>query len=204
MSADTQADCKRLGEEILNDFAMRTARIKAEQLHRRPEFSDCDAEDIGQELLMYLIQKADSYDPARAKLNTFINRVINSGVRELLRSKKRHKRHPIGDGVQMQSFETPVDTVDETFATLGGEICEEDQGRRMQSSHSDPFDAIDEADALEVAMQKMPTELRQVCEHLRCHSMSSTMEKFGLPRRRFNAMRVEIAEHLKKYGVTNF
>ena len=204
MSANTQAEGKRLGEEILNDFAMKTARIKAEQLHRRPEFSDCDAEDIAQELLMYLIQKADCFDPARSKVNTFINRVINSGVRELLRSRKRHKRHPIEDGVQMQSFETPVDTVDETFATLGGEICDEDQGRRNQSPYSDPFDAIDEADALEVAMQKMPTELRRVCEYLRCHSMSSTMEKFGLPRRRFNTVRAEIAKHLKKYGVANF
>ena len=204
MSANTQADGKRLGEEILNDFAMKTARIKAEQLHRRPEFSDCDAEDIAQELLMYLIQKADCFDPSRSKVNTFINRVINSGVRELLRSRKRHKRHPIEDGVQMQSFETPVDTVDETFATLGGEICDEDQVRRNQSSYSDPFHAIDEADALEVAMQKMPTELRQVCEHLRCHSMSSTMEKFRLPRRRFNAVRAEIAKHLKKYDVANF
>ena len=89
MSANTQADGKRLGEEILNDFAMKTARIKAEQLHRRPEFSDCDAEDIAQELLMYLIQKADCFDPTRSKVNTFINRVINSGVRELLRSRKR-------------------------------------------------------------------------------------------------------------------
>ena len=204
MSANTQADGKRLGEEILNDFAIKTARIKAEQLHRRPEFSDCDAEDIAQELLMYLIQKADCFDPSRSKVNTFINRVINSGVRELLRSRKRHKRHPIEDGVQMQSFETPVDTVDETFATLGGEICDEDQVRRNQSSYSDPFHAIDEADALEVAMQKMPAELRRVCEYLRCHSMSSTMEKFGLPRRRFNTVRAEIAKHLKKYGVANF
>jgi hypothetical protein len=37
---------KRLGEEILTEFAFKQAKFKAEQLAPRPEFADCDPEDV--------------------------------------------------------------------------------------------------------------------------------------------------------------
>ena len=198
----TDASKKRLGEDILTKYAFGQAAHRAGQLVGRPEFADCDAEDIEQELLLYLIQKADAYDPSRAKLNTYIDRVLTSGVRELIRAKKRHKRHPIDDDVQVQSFEQTVDTVDDTFANLGDEISSEDHFRRTSVRASDPFDEIDERDAVEVALQHLSPELRRIAISLTQDSIAETMRKCGLSRRQFEKARREIRETFERFDAT--
>lgn len=193
-----------LGEAILTEFAFRQAKFKGEQLAPRPEFADCDPEDIEQELLMYLIQKADQFDPSRSKLNTFITRVLDSGVRELLRAKKRQKRHPIQDDIQLQSFEQPIDTVDETYADLGGEISDSDLCRRTMGIPMDSIEQVDERDAVEFAMSKLTQEQRDFIVFLSNHSCSETMRQFGLSRRKCNKMRDDIAAHFRRCDATFF
>ena len=195
---------KRLGEDILTEFAFKQAKFKASQLVGRPEFADCDPEDIEQELLMYLIQKADAYDPSRSKLNTFIDRVLTSGVRELLRSKKRHKRHPIDEDIQVQSFEQTVDTVDDTFANLGDEISIEDLGRRTSGCYVDPFEEVEEREAIEVAISHLSPQLQEIVRVMGNQSFNETMRQFGLSRRQFDKARAEIRETFERYDATFF
>lgn len=195
---------KRLGEEILNRYAFSQAKVRAKQLVDRPELGDCDVEDIEQELLMYLIQKADLYDPARAKVNTFIDRVLTSGVRELLRSKKRQKRHPIEKDVQIQSFEQTVDTVDATFANLGDEISTKELGRRTLGCYLDQFEEIDERDAIEVAISHLSPELQDIVHVLADQSFNETMRQFGLSRRQFDKARATIRRTFERYDATLF
>lgn len=199
-----QTSNKRLGKDILTEFAFKQAKFKACQLVSRPEFADCDTEDIEQELLMYLIQKADSYDPSRSKLNTFISRVLTSGVRELIRSKKRHKRHPLDEGTQVQSFEQTVDTVDETFANLGDEISIEDLTRRTSGRVIDPYDQSDERDAVGVAVSHLSPDLRKIAASLEQDSFAETMRKFGLSRRQFDKAKTEIRETFQRFDATLF
>ncbi len=195
---------KRLGAEILTEFAFRQAKFKAEQLAPRPEFADCDPEDVEQELLMYLIQKADAYDPSRSKLNTFIDCVLTSGVRELLRSKKRHKRHPIDEDIQVQSFEQTVDTVDETFANLGDEISTEDLGRRTSGCYVDPFEEVEEREAIEVAVSHLSPQLQDIVRVMGNQSHNETMRQFELSRRQFDKARAEIRETFERFDATFF
>ncbi|TWU62295.1 RNA polymerase sigma factor [Crateriforma conspicua] len=199
-----QETCQRLGEDILTDFAMNFARMKAEQLCPRPEFADCDPEDVAQDLLMYLIQRADKFDPARGKLHTFIGCIIDSGVREILRAKKRQKRYPREEEVWVQSFEETVETVDETFANLGDEVWQEDLSRRTRGGHVDQYQEIDERDAIEVAMSRLTPEMRQLVLFMSDHSLNETMRKFGLSRRQLNKRRTDLQEHFKAFDAGFF
>ena len=201
MSANAQDAGKLNADDFINEFAMKTATAKARQLVVRPEFSDCDVEDIQQELLMYLIQKVGSYDETRSKRNTFINRVIESGAAELARSRGRQKRYPADDDGYMPSFQTPVDTVDASHATLGDEISDADAARRLCGNVSDPFDEADRRMDLEAAMDAMPCWLRETAEYLMSHNLKETAEKFGLSKRAMQGRRDDIREHLRKYDL---
>lgn len=201
MSATTQEAGGNNAEDFITDFAMKKAAQKARQLAVRPEFGDCDAEDIKQELLMYLIQKVDSFDPSRAKRNTFIDRVIESGASELARNRARHKRHPSDDEGYIPSFSKPIDTVDESFATLGDELDAVDQARRLCNTVSDPFDEVDRRLDVETAMDAMPDEMRAIATYMMLHNNMQTCEKFGLKRRAFDKVRSEIRKHLQRFDV---
>lgn len=208
MSEATQSgqatEPKPLGEDILTKFAFNQAKVKGEQLAPRPEFADCDPEDIAQELLMYLIQKADQFDPSRSGLNTFINRVLDSGVRELLRAKKRQKRHPLDADIEIQSFEATVDTCDETFANLGDEVSREDLNRRTRGGYIDQYSEVDERDAIEVAMSRLTPEMRRIVLFMADHSLTETRREFGLTRPQFNKHRAMLQKHFRKFDAGFF
>ena len=206
LADDSRTDAKhdRLGENTLTEFAFNQARVKGGQLAPRPEFADCDPEDIEQELLMYLIQKADQFDPSRAKLNTFISRVLDSGVRELLRAKKRQKRHPLQDDIRFQSFGQPVDTVDGSYADLGGEISHLDQCRRTMGIPMDSGEHFDERDAVAVALSTLPREKRDFILFLADHTQAETQRHCRISRRKANKWRDEIAEHFEQFDATFF
>lgn len=189
-------------ESYLTDYAYKTVRVKAKQLHRRPEFGDCDQEDIEQDLLLYLLTKANCFDDSRSTLNTFIDRIVESGVRELIRNRKRQKRNPDLQDIAIESFENPMDTVDGSFANLGDELSTDDLQRRTGNVLSCPTEEVDRKDALANAMGTLPELYRRICESLMTSTDKETMKQLGLSRREFEHARRQIAEHLESYDAT--
>jgi len=67
-------------DRVLTEYAESSIRVKARQLTRRPEFNRSDREDLEQELWLALLSQAGQYDPKRASLHTFIDRVVASAA----------------------------------------------------------------------------------------------------------------------------
>ncbi|MDW8266077.1 MAG: hypothetical protein RMJ52_12190, partial [Gemmataceae bacterium] len=65
-------------EFILTDYAKKLIRIKARQLSHRRDFHDIACTDLEQELWLVLVKAARLFDPAKASLDTFIDRVVNT------------------------------------------------------------------------------------------------------------------------------
>lgn len=78
----------------LNDYAARLIRFKARQLCRRPGFSRSDQEVIERDLRTDLDLRMPRFNPARAQLNTFIDRVIRRRIISLVRYRFADKRDP--------------------------------------------------------------------------------------------------------------
>lgn len=198
MSPNTQGAGDNLsGEQFLNEFARQKAKYKADQLVKRPEFSNCDSEDVQQELLLYLIERAKDYDESRSSLNTFISRMLDSGVRQLVRSKKRHKRHPLDENQRVESLQRPVPVEDNFPTTLGDELTASEGKRHCHAEVYDPFDEIDRQDSFDVAIDSMPARLRQIAIFMMDHSIAETGKEFGLSRRQMNSARLEIGDYLR-------
>jgi len=87
---------------VVTEYAKALVQAKARQLCRR-NFSPSEREDIEQDLWLAVLQQAERFHPARASLETFLDRVVSRAAAMLLRSRKRHKR---AGGVQPLSLES--------------------------------------------------------------------------------------------------
>ena len=73
------------------------AYIQATATAKAVEIAQCtgrmaDVDDFRQDMLAYLVRRADRYDPRRARAKTFINMLLHYGKRDLLRRMYRLKR----------------------------------------------------------------------------------------------------------------
>ena len=74
------------------EAAMSVAEWDVFQLAIRYKIKGYDAADIAQELRFQLWKKLPLYDPTRASLRTFCNRVMKNHLKNLNKASRRHKR----------------------------------------------------------------------------------------------------------------
>lgn len=187
------------GSGLLNEYARTLIRIKARQLIRRPEFSRSDQPDIEQELFAHLLQRAQKFDPARGSRNTFVARVVDTGVAMLLRQRRRRKRTPAGNAV-VHSLEAMADQSDDRAAPLWAMITRCDQGR-LTGADATPWVALhDLADSIEFAIRELPPELRDICRRLMRRGRCDLARELGLSRRKFAAAMLAIRRRFERCG----
>ncbi|QDU80630.1 Sigma-70 region 2 [Polystyrenella longa] len=61
--------------------------VQTRQLIRHSAFSEADRQDIEQELALEVLKKVDKFDPRRAQLTTFIDRLIKNKATSMIRSR---------------------------------------------------------------------------------------------------------------------
>jgi RNA polymerase sigma factor (sigma-70 family) len=147
---------------VLSDYAKSVIRFKARQLSRRQGFTSSDLDDLQQELWLTLIKKAEQFDPAKASLDTFIDRVVNMATAMILRARRRLNR---SRGFQ-QSLNVDVAAAGKSPEPASAAICENDLARRTGVERRDEIERAEEAEAINQALDQMPEELRDICRRL--------------------------------------
>jgi RNA polymerase sigma-70 factor (ECF subfamily) len=164
---------------VLTDYARKLIRFKARQLCRLHSFSKSDEEDLQQELWLAVVNQAAKFDPARASLDTFIDRVVNTAVAMVLRDRQRQKR---SNGFQAMSLDrTPADG--HGNEPLSAKVSEDDLARRVGTEPADETDRRETAEAVASALAKLPDELRDVCRRVMGGSISSAAQDLETSRR---------------------
>ncbi len=107
--------------EICGEYARTLIRVKAKQLVRQPGFKRSEQRDIEQDLMVHLLAQADRFDPTRSSIDTFVDRVVDSGAGMLVRARKRLKRCP-EEGIEIKSLAVVVEQVDEPPSLWGGRV----------------------------------------------------------------------------------
>lgn len=165
-----------VSDVVLAPYAQKLIKHKARQICQHVGCTACDREDIEQQLAVWLCQQAPKFDPARASLNTFVNRVVNSAVRIVLRNRRRLKRSTDEvvrslDGTTPTSHEAvpPVLTAD-LDRRLGTETCSE-------------IEQLEQREAMAVALDSMPADLADICRRLMEGSVASVAHDLGISRR---------------------
>lgn len=187
-------------EFVLTDYAKNLIEFKARQLSRRREFGKADREEIQQELWLAVVSQADRFDPERASLDTFIDRVVNTAVAMILRDRERQKR---ANGFRTQSLDVGGEEGDSSKTRLAAKITEDDHHRRLGTERRDEIADREQAEAVAAALSHMPPEVNEVCRRVMGGSISSAAEELNTSRRQIRNSLAAARPHLEAAGVGN-
>lgn len=185
--------------EVYTDYARTLIQVKARQLIHKPGFSRSDRADIEQELTLHLLSQAKQFDPARGSVNTFVDRVVNSSARMLMRGRSRLKRAP-APGATLQSLAVMVEVPGEPPTPLWQALLPEDLERRTGATSVSPAVIAENAEAVAHAMRSLSPEQQEICRRLMDGTVTSVARDLGVSRRKLRAALVAIREQLERAG----
>lgn len=187
-------------ETVFTDYARSLIRVKARQLVRTPGFNNSDQHDLEQDLWLSLLSLADRFDPDRASLNTFVDRIVSMAVRMILRDRRRLKRAP---GLLAQSLEHSTVISGGESVPLRSGVSPTDLSRRTGGSPEERSARQEDAEALRFAMDAMPRRLRNVCRRMMAGNVSSVARDLKTSRRQIHNAMTEARPYFERAGFGN-
>jgi len=184
---------------VVTEYAKALVQAKARQLCRR-NFSPSEREDIEQELWLAVLQQAERFDPARASLETFLDRVVSRAAAMLLRRSKRHKR---ASGCQPLSLESDFIATGEGLKPVSEVVSSEDVARRLGTQSADPIARLEQTEAVEYALAQMPERLRDICRRLMTGTVASVAHELGISRYQVRNALEEARPYFEQAGPEN-
>ncbi|MEK7270554.1 MAG: sigma factor [Planctomycetota bacterium] len=163
----------------VDQYAANLIRIKARQLVCAGRFLESERKDLEQEMTLHLIARRPKFDKARASERTFVSRIVDRKIsnlvrRQILKSRVLGQRicslnESISDG-EGGSVERA-----ETLATVGPD-------RRLGKDLRAKTYAQDLAIDLAQIVARLPEQLRRLCEVLKEDDPAGAARKMGIPR----------------------
>jgi RNA polymerase sigma factor (sigma-70 family) len=183
---------------VEHEYAQTSIRVKARQLSRRKDFGASSREDIEQDLWLHLLTHAAKFDGDRSSLNTFIDRMVNSGAAILVRSREREMR---ADGFHAQSLDANRSGGDSSQRSLRSTLSSTDGARRIGNDPLSDLAQLEDQEALTVAFNKMPPEVRRVCQRLMEGAKPWPLAtELGISRRQVSNLLAEAKRYLEEAG----
>ncbi len=138
------------------DYASWLIQHKADQLVGRYGFTESDREDIEQELTLALLERWPQYDPARSKPCTFVAKIVDHKVADLVKRQRQERR--FRESIDLSHADRLTETT-----------C---------PSHEEEVDLrLD----VETVLASLPPNYRELCERLKHESLLAASEHMGVP-----------------------
>jgi len=155
---------------------------KAAELVGRHGFGEDDVDDLAQELTLHLIRQWPAFDSTKIQAITFIHKLVDVLVQELIRELCAPKR----DHRRERSLSKAAE-----YGLL--------DGVRGQPDVSD-FDRIDLQDDCRSVLSSLPSELRRIAELLREMTPSAAACELGVPEATLRLRMAELREYFVAAG----
>jgi RNA polymerase sigma factor (sigma-70 family) len=183
---------------VQNEYAQTSIRVKARQLCRRRDFGHSCREDIEQDLWLHLLTQAVKFDGDRSSLNTFIDRMVNSAAAILVRSREREMR---ADGFHTQSLDAAPRGKESKKRSLRSSLSPDDGARHIGTTPRTDLDQLEDQEAMEVALAKMPPDVRHLCQRVMDGAKPTALAaELGISRRQVNNLLAQARQHLEDAG----
>ena len=186
---------------LFSDYAQSCIRVKARQLSRRSEFNLSDEDDLAQDLWLSLLKKADGFDPERASLNTFTDRVVNTSAAMILRRPYRQKRASGSRAISLDATKVSLDG--DAKRPLAQLVSDADLSRRTSAPRHDDAAIREDAVAIEHALSAMPEEIRDVCRRVMGGSIASAARDLRTSRHCIRDLLRAAQPYLERSGFNN-
>lgn len=92
-----------------------------------------ETEDYKQEIILFFIVRSKHYDKRRGQFSTFVNMVMRSAQKDILRRMYRHKRQTINNAVELEKIENKIadssrnETAEDLRDYIDNQLSGEDQ-----------------------------------------------------------------------------
>ncbi len=143
---------------------------------------ESDRDDYLQELRLHLWQHMGSYCPEKSSLKTYLSRLADRKMSNLLRRERAAKRGGDRRVLSLNAFECLLERGNRSTA-LGSPSRSKAPGRNLSK------EAIQEWERrydFQVILDRLPPQLRLACHLLRFHSISETARRMHLHRATFH------------------
>ena len=168
-------------QETLTKYTMKLVQCKARQLVGKAGYTQDDIEDIEQDLTRDLLERLPKFDPTKATLNTFADRVVGRRLCNLLRHRQAEMRDHRREAFSMnEEFETEEGSM-ERQETIGQDEIELRTGRYNRPAAERAHLQMD----MNAVLAGLSPELRHVADMLRTASVAEVARELGIPRRTF-------------------
>lgn len=163
----------------IDEYAVQLIRYKSGQLAGKAGFRVSDRDDLEQELVFDLWRRLPRYDPARARRNTFIARVVEHKIASLIEAQK----------AAMRDYRRCRWSLDDRIEDADGrslereETIDQDDYMLRTGTRSRPAEELRDL-AIDVAalLETLPPELRELCQRLEAETVSEISRATGVPR----------------------
>jgi RNA polymerase sigma-70 factor (ECF subfamily) len=172
MSADQNQD--------IDPYAKKLIQFKAKQLVERLAFRECDREDLEQEMTVDLLQRSPKFDPKKATWKTFVSRVVNRKVANIIRYRTAKMRDCRRKEVSLDA----VVEMEETGRTSSRTSVVDSDGHdiRTRKRNCSRQEQIECACDVATVLAKLPEHLRKVAERLKTERPADIARSLGIPR----------------------
>ena len=182
---------------LLGRFEFGIVRKKVRQIIGCAGFKKQDRDDLEQELIARLLQSLKSFDPDVAHRKSFVTAVVERAVATILRDAQAEKRDPRRIGSLHVLVEVSDDGPTELAETIGDR---EYNARRCRDPRS-AEDLSQLTSDLAGVLAALPTELRDLAERLKTHSIAEIARDLGVPRTTLNDTVRRLRQRFEQAGL---
>jgi RNA polymerase sigma factor (sigma-70 family) len=179
-------------------YLQQLVRHKAWKLVGKAGLNKSDIDDLVQDIWLDLAQRLPGYDPSRSQLRTFVTRLVEHKLSNILRDRRARRR----DCRRCQSLNVPVgDSQDHD----GGDALASNvhEGRTGCMCHPEEEKA-DLTDDLAQLLRQMPVEQRDLCLRLQSEPLAAIAREVGVPRTTLQESVSKIRRRFEDAGLRDY
>lgn len=163
----------------VDEYAVRIIKFKARQLVGQAGFTDSDRNDLEQEMVIDLLRRLPKFDPSKARRNTFIARIVEHKVATLIEAQTAGVRDYRRYGF---SLNERIEYEEGKTIERSDTISQDDYLRRTGRKSTTAQETVELAVDLDVFLNKLPPQLRSLCDRLAAESLTAIATETGVPR----------------------
>jgi len=169
---------------FIDEYAIRIIRHKAKSLIGKKGLTKSDLEDIEHDLIVDLLQRLPKYDSDKATRNTFISRLVERKISNILRYRMAERRDCRREEGSLD-FEIEMEETGKVFIRTNLVDADEYEiriGRRNRSRQEENELRLD----VESIIAGLPPHLRHICERLKSMSKADAERELGMAHSTFH------------------
>ena len=165
----------------INDYAQTLIHHQARQLVGQAGYTEDDVEELEQEMRLDLLKRLPKFNPQRATYNTFVARLVERRVCNLIRHRTQKIRDYRREECSLNEVVEPSGH-DNKKVELVETITQDEYDLRSGRYNRPAAQRLDLQVDVSIVLAKLPPDLQELAELLKSMSITEAARKLGIPR----------------------